>query len=265
MALLGQLAALTIVLVLLLMRVQDGALMFATLPAILLSIVVAVSGVGLLAYGFLRHRRSRHSQTLMVVNRAFSKPNRGDVSVDLATQLRILDWYQFEKAVALAYQKLGYDVTRRGGANADGGIDLILKREGKKTAVQCKHWQKWKVGIKTVRELLGAMTAEGIENAILVTMRGYTHDARRFAAQHGIDLVDKTGLISLLASASILNDREFLHLLNNKRKFCPKCESQMILRTAMKGRHKGSLFWGCSAFPECRFTLTARDHQQREL
>ncbi len=40
--------------------------------------------------------------------------------------------------------------------------------------------------------------------------------------------------------------------LNNP--ICPKCGSQMVLRTAKKGRSAGSQFWGCRNFPSCKVT-----------
>ncbi len=33
---------------------------------------------------------------------------------------------------------------------------------------------------------------------------------------------------------------------------CPKCGSEMILRTAKRGDNQGEKFWGCSRYPECR-------------
>ena len=33
---------------------------------------------------------------------------------------------------------------------------------------------------------------------------------------------------------------------------CPKCGSEMLLRTAKKGNNEGQQFWGCSNFPRCR-------------
>lgn len=33
---------------------------------------------------------------------------------------------------------------------------------------------------------------------------------------------------------------------------CPKCGSEMILRTAKSGANAGNKFWGCSKFPSCR-------------
>lgn len=33
---------------------------------------------------------------------------------------------------------------------------------------------------------------------------------------------------------------------------CPKCGSEMVLRTAKRGSNKGETFWGCSNYPGCR-------------
>jgi len=34
---------------------------------------------------------------------------------------------------------------------------------------------------------------------------------------------------------------------------CPRCGSPLVQRTARKGTHVGDQFWGCSAFPRCRY------------
>jgi hypothetical protein len=36
---------------------------------------------------------------------------------------------------------------------------------------------------------------------------------------------------------------------------CPKCGSEMILRTAKTGTNQGGQFWGCSNYPNCRGIL----------
>jgi hypothetical protein len=36
-------------------------------------------------------------------------------------------------------------------------------------------------------------------------------------------------------------------------KVCPRCGKPIILRTAQKGANAGQQFWGCSAFPHCRY------------
>lgn len=40
---------------------------------------------------------------------------------------------------------------------------------------------------------------------------------------------------------------------------CPKCGSEMILRTAKHGDNQGGKFWGCSKYPECRGILKIQE------
>jgi predicted RNA-binding Zn-ribbon protein involved in translation (DUF1610 family) len=40
---------------------------------------------------------------------------------------------------------------------------------------------------------------------------------------------------------------------------CPKCGSEMVLRTAKNGINQGNKFWGCSNFPRCRGILAYED------
>jgi restriction system protein len=37
---------------------------------------------------------------------------------------------------------------------------------------------------------------------------------------------------------------------------CPRCGSELVLRTARKGANAGNQFYGCSSFPKCRYTQT---------
>lgn len=176
-------------------------------------------------------------------------------NVELVEQLRTIDWFQFEKLVALACRKLGYTVARRGGANPDGGIDLVIEKDGQRSAVQCKQWKNRQVGVKAVREFLGALTDAGIQQGIFVTLCGYTEEAKQLAEKHGIEIVDETSLAQILESTDARFDPEMLAILRDPRKLCPKCESEMVLRTAGKGAGAGQQFWGCSTYPKCRFTM----------
>ena len=176
---------------------------------------------------------------------------------DLLTRVRAIDWFQFEKFIALMYRRLGYTVTRRGGANPDGGIDLVIEKDGQRSAVQCKKWKSWNIGVKTVREFLGALTDAQIQKGIFVTLCGYTGEAKQLADKHGIEIVNEKGLAGMIESAGISSDPEALALLHDTKKFCPKCENEMILRTAKKGTGAGQKFWGCSTYPECRFTMSS--------
>lgn len=176
-------------------------------------------------------------------------------TTELIEQLRSIDWFQFEKIIGLTYRKLGYSVTRRGGAKPDGGIDLMIEKGGERSAVQCKQWKTWQVGVKTVREFLGALTDSKTESGILITLRGYTTEAKELADKHRIELITQMRLIEMLEATNARFDPETLEILRDARKFCPKCERQMVLRTATKGAGAGKQFWGCAGYPRCRFTM----------
>ncbi len=79
-----------------------------------------------------------------------------------------LSWQQFEQLVGEAYRRQGYLVSENKSDGADGGIDLVLRKEGKKTLVQCKHWNSQQVGVSVVRELYGVMTKDKADSGIVV-------------------------------------------------------------------------------------------------
>ncbi len=93
-------------------------------------------------------------------------------TLTISQKLRKIDWFQFEKLMELIYRQRGFTVTRLGGANPDGGVDLIVKSPSETFAVQCKQWRKWTVGVKEIREFLGALTDSGIQKGIFVTLGG---------------------------------------------------------------------------------------------
>lgn len=170
----------------------------------------------------------------------------------VSERLRKIDWFQFEKLIELIYKNRGFSVKRLGGANADGGVDLILESATERFVVQCKHWRKWTVGVRQIREFLGTLTDTRIPKGIFITLAGFTNEAKQLAEKHGIKILDEADIIVMLAESGVMYSKEISGLLSDERKFCPKCENEMVLRTA---RVKGNQFWGCSSYPRCRFIL----------
>jgi restriction system protein len=188
--------------------------------------------------------------------RPIAKPVHDSFSTDdLIERLRSIDWFQFEKVVALMYEGQGYIVDRRGGANPDGGIDMVIKRNGARRAVQCKQWKSWKLPEKTVREFVGAMHIAGITQGVFVILSGCTEPARQLAQEREIEIVDEDVLARMLEAAGAPYDPAVRALLDDERKYCPKCESEMVLRTTRKGPNAGGQFWGCSTYPRCNFMM----------
>ena len=49
------------------------------------------------------------------------------------------------------------------------------------------------------------------------------------------------------------NDCVMCNGVDEIEKYCPKCGSKLVLRKATKGSNAGRNFYGCSAFPKCRY------------
>lgn len=193
-----------------------------------------------------------------------SKPARNDEwdppldekpkTPDVGSSLDRLDWFQLEKLVAVLFEQSSYGVESRGGAQPDGGIDLIVETEGNRIAIQCKKWATWKCGVAVVRELMGSMVHEGIGQGYLVA-REVTNEARELAEKHAIGIIDREKLVTWIGECLTAGNSAVLYALESPEKSCPKCGAHMVLRTAAKGRSAGAEFWGCSTFPRCRGTI----------
>ncbi len=182
-----------------------------------------------------------------------------DTRSDLES-IRKLSWSDFELLIAEAFRRQGYDVEERGGSSPDGGVDLVLRTDGAKTLVQCKHWKSQKVGVSIVRELLGVMTAKSASAGIVVTAGDYTVDARKFARDNRVRLIDGTELAKMIeASKGVSNRKAPLArpAVKESSLNCPACGGTMLKRVAKRGANSGQAFWGCSAFPKCRGTRPA--------
>jgi restriction system protein len=215
----------------------------------LLSYIVLGAGALSLIRGFLVRRKFAEQRTL--------------------ADLRALSWQMFESIVGEAFHRQGYTVIETGLGGADGGVDLVLSKDGKRYFVQCKQYRASSVSVTVVREIFGVVAAQRAAGAIVVTTGTFTKDAIAFAAKQPIELVDGAKLemmvrdingiaapvpVNAEASASAQPSRPAAARPadgSKKQINCPKCDSTMVLRTA---REKGTEFYGCSRYPRCRGT-----------
>lgn len=109
-----------------------------------------------------------------------------------------ISWPDFERLVSEAFRRKGYRVTETGAARADGGVDLVLRRDGETFLVQCKHWRAQAVGVRVARELYGLMAARGAAGGFVVTSGVFTPPAKDFARGRNIELIDGEKLRTML-------------------------------------------------------------------
>lgn len=187
---------------------------------------------------------------------AFGQKKRSRLIADVqegsnASVLNGMSWQEFEMLVGEAFRRGGYSVTEAGGGGADGGIDLVLHKNGAKSLVQCKQWKARNVGVSVVRELNGVMAATGAAQGFVVTSGVFSPDAKDFAARCNIELIDGVELKQIINRVQPVGVQE-KKILSMTGQLCPKCGSSMVMRTAKQGANAGKPFWGCSSYPQCR-------------
>jgi restriction system protein len=121
----------------------------------------------------------------------------------LGTQygLRILgamDWREFEMWVGDAFRRQGYHVRETGPGGVDGGVDLILHKDGLMTLVQCRQWRTRLVDVKLVREMYGLLVHHRADAVKIIAIGSYTDDAQRFVNGKPIELICGHALLAML-------------------------------------------------------------------
>ena len=192
-------------------------------------------------------------------------------SADPSTStLNQMNWREYELVVGEAFRQRGYKVNERGGGGPDGGVDLVIRKGSEATVVQCKQYRATQVGVAIVRELFGAMTAEGASDGMVVSLGSFTRDAQAFASGRNIQLVTGSELQKLLHEGARAKDvrrtdsippattvahvSQITPAGEGSAPACPRCGEQMKLRVAKAGANVGKSFWGCTKFPNCRGT-----------
>lgn len=166
--------------------------------------------------------------------------------------LHALSWRQFELLVGEAFRRQGYAVQETGLGGADGGIDLVLRKEGKLTIVQCKRWKTQRVDVKVVREMYGLLAHHGASDVKIIAIGAYTADAQRFAAGKPIELISGPALLDMVRSVQTaptkLMPQAYTSAPPDTTPPCPKCGEEMQLRA---NRRTNERFWGCTSYPSC--------------
>ncbi len=107
-----------------------------------------------------------------------------------------LDGHQFEHEVASVFRNKGYNAVVTKGSG-DGGVDIVLNRNGEKIAVQCKAHSK-PVGPAVIRDLYGTMTNGSYNKAILVSKNGFTKGVYEFAEGKPIELMSLDNILAMV-------------------------------------------------------------------
>ncbi len=106
---------------------------------------------------------------------------------------------EFERFCKVLFIALGYSTSSVGGSG-DQGVDLLLRSEDEKVAVQCKNHAK-PVGNRAVQEVFAGARYYGASGAWVVAPMGFTRGAVQLAERLEVWLVDKHGILRLIEQA----------------------------------------------------------------
>ncbi len=170
-----------------------------------------------------------------------------------------LGWRDFERLVGEAFRRRGYTAEETGLGGADGGIDLVLRKGGKRVLVQCKKWKREQVGVSVVREMYGLLAHHGADEVRIATIGGYTPDAARFAQDKPIKLIDGDTLLGMIREVQAGDAESQRQRVDSvigssapaspSAPECPRCGRSMVERVNGK---TGAMFWGCAGYPACK-------------
>ena len=98
-----------------------------------------------------------------------------------------IDPYEFEREIAVLFESKGFQVTVTKGSG-DGGIDILMSKDNKKSIVQCKRY-KTKVSPSTVRDLYGVMVSGKYHAGYVVCPSGFSKKSFEFSKDKKIVLI----------------------------------------------------------------------------
>jgi Restriction endonuclease len=123
-------------------------------------------------------------------------------------RLRCTDWralqsITFENFLAEVFREWGYHVETTK-ASGDQGVDLIITKNGVRTAVQAKGYMSSTVGNDAIQQAFTGMKFYNCQRCAVITNSTFTASARQAAAAVGCVLVDGAKLPLLIEGQFII-------------------------------------------------------------
>ncbi len=144
----------------------EGFALFATLPFIVIAVVVA--------WKEIRQPRGARLEAAL-------------------EKLRAMGWEEFAARVEQGYRRLGYAVKR-----TEGAADFELEKDGRVSLVSARRWKAARTGVEPLHELVGATERRGAEECVLVVTGELSDQARKLAGEKQIKLLEGAGLSALV-------------------------------------------------------------------
>jgi restriction system protein len=221
--------------------------------------VIGLGALAVLALPFAFVARGAGAARRLAGSQRWSRGAKTDVAQWTPELLKQLEWRRFKALCAAYFEALDLRAEVIGSA-AGSAVDIRLYQQGVEQPwilVQCQPWNAYRVGIKPVRDLLGAMASAKVGEGVLVTAGKFTPGARDFARKETtLSLIDGAELLAKFASLPPEKGSGLLQFATEgdfSTPTCPSCDVKMIPR---KSTTHGRKFWGCRNYPSCKQTFS---------
>lgn len=144
-----------------------------------------IGGFPFLVIGAMAAWRQRHAP-------------KADRVAQVLAEVGAMSWRTFADALAQAFARQGYTVTRMNTKS----VDMHLRKDARVTLVSCQRWKAASHGVDVLRALVDAKEAQGADQCIYVSLGQVTENARRFALAQGVHLVCEAELVQLMVDKS---------------------------------------------------------------
>lgn len=125
--------------------------------------------------------------------RQLRTPSSTQVS-DALSALRAMSWEDFSTVIEEAFRHDGYTVTKLTGED----VDYEISKSKRLAVVCCKRWKVARTGVAPLRDLFEAGRARNAHDFIYMVAGEFTANAREFAAEKSIRLLNDVELVKLV-------------------------------------------------------------------
>jgi restriction system protein len=140
---------------------------------------------------------------VIAASRQLRSPSSGRVTETLQ-QVTSMSWRDFSGLMEEAFRRDGYEVKRLSGSQAD----FAVTRTGRTAMVSCRRWKAASTGIEPLRDLHAAKEGREAHESIYVTTGDTTANARRYAHEQKIRLLQGAELAQLVLRTGRMKKRE---------------------------------------------------------
>ena len=171
-----------------------------------------------------------------------------------------IEWRRFEAVCETLFAQGGFQA-RIQQHGTDNGVDIWLYSKNVTNSalpaavVQCKHWRGKPVTIKEMTEFFEVMNAFEVQRGIFATTSTFTREAVEFAKVSNISTLDGAGLLALIGTRTLEQQKTLLDIAYEGEYWRPTCVMCGVKMVDRRTKHTGVRFWGCQRFPQCHHTL----------